>query len=114
MITVEQIRQKIIDWQNDEITKEEIQEWAEEIRFEADLNEEEEFVGIEVISYLEFINIDKTTKEDIPYVLEYIDNAKRYEDEAYRKWYKYRESINYQKRAEELKNDPFYAPYCKF
>ena len=65
---------------------------------------------------------DKTIKDDIPYVLEYIDTARRYGEEfdyysiadnAYKKWHKYRDSINYQKRAEELKDDPFYAPYCK-
>ena len=121
LVTIKEIRQKIIDWKNDKITKKEIQEWGDNIRGDADLSNEEHFIGIEVISYLEFININLTKKEDIPYVLEYIDTAKRHgekfenysiEDEAYKKWDSYRKNINYRKRAEELKEDPFYTEYC--
>lgn len=105
MITVEQIRQKIIGWKNDKITTSDIQQWGEEkyMSEEMDsLNEFEHFIAIEVLQYLEFINMNLTTKEDIPYVLEYIDTAKRYsekfenlsiEDTAYIKWYKYRDDI---------------------
>ena len=125
-IEISQIRQKIIDWQNGKISKEEMQEWGDNIDFqlrfgEVDIDDDEFYIGLEVASYLGFININLTTKEDIPYVLEYIDTAKRYnekfenffiEDKAYKKWYKYRDNINYRKRAEELMNDPFYREYC--
>ena len=113
MVTIKQIRQKIVDWQDDTITKEELQGWGEDIRFEANLSEEEEFIGIEVIAYLEFININLTTKEDIPYVLNYLDTAKPYKDEAYNKWNRYLKGIDYKKRAKELKDDQFYAPFCR-
>lgn len=112
MINLKIIRQKIVDWQNDMISKECLQQWGEDFRLDAYLNEDEELKGIEVLSYLEFMNIDKTLKEDIPYVLEFIDSDEKYED-AYKKWYEYLNSIDYKKRAKELKNDPFYAPYCE-
>ena len=115
-----------MDWKNDKISKEEIQEWGDNIDFqlrfgEVNISDDEFYIGLEVTSYLGFINMNLTTKDDIPHVLEYMDTAKRYsekfenlsiEDKAYIKWYKYRDNINYRKRAEELKDDPFYREYC--
>ena len=62
MITVKIIRQKIIDWQNDKISKEELQNWGEEKYTSEELhnsefNEREHEVAIEVLQYLEFMNI---------------------------------------------------------
>lgn len=67
----------------------------------------------DTVFYLEFININLTAKEDIPYVLNYLDTAKPYKDEAYNKWNRYLKGIDYKKRAKELKDDQFYAPFCR-
>ena len=66
----------------------------------------------DTVFYLEFININLTAKEDIPYVLEFIDSKEPYQN-AYEKWDKYLQGIDYKKRAKELKDDQFYAPFCR-
>jgi hypothetical protein len=117
MVTVKIIRQKIVDWQNDKIAKEELQKWGEE-KYMSDemhnskLNKRDREIVIEVLQYLEFMNINTTIKDDIPYVLEFMDSNIPYK-EAYKKWDQYLDGIDYKKRARELKHDPFYAPYCR-
>ena len=77
MITVEQIGQKIIDWQNNLITKEQIQAWAENLLgtaeldelYELDNNAQNEFIITEIRHYLEFINMNLIMKDDIPQLL---------------------------------------------
>jgi len=116
MITLKKIKQKIIDWRDGKISTIEIQQWGEdkymsEEMKNSQLNEVDHFIAIEVLQYLEFINMNLTIKEDIPYILIFIDSGHLYKD-ACKNWYKYRDNINYKKRAEELKDDLFYREYC--
>lgn len=74
MITLKKIKQKIIDWKDDKISTIEIQQWGEdkymsEEMKNSQLNEVDHFIAIEVLQYLEFINMNLTIKEDIPYIL---------------------------------------------
>lgn len=116
MITLKKIKQKIIDWKDDKISTIEIQQWGEDKYMSGEmknsqLNEADHFIAIEVLQYLEFINMNLTIKDDIPYILIFMDSGHLYKD-ACKDWYKYRDNINYKKRAEELKDNPFYREYC--
>ncbi|RZI45291.1 hypothetical protein EDM53_05475 [Rickettsiales endosymbiont of Peranema trichophorum] len=115
MITVQEVRQKIIDWRDGVMTTEEIQGWGEEkytsndLR-NASLSEREHFIVIEVLQYLEFINMNLVTKDDIPHILEFIDGADH--NDAYKKWNEYLNNIDYKSRADLLKGEAFYEDYC--
>ena len=105
-----------MDWQNDKITTADIQQWGDEKYMSGEmknsqLNEADHFIAIEVLQYLEFINMNLTIKDDIPYILIFMDSNHLYKD-ACKDWYKYRDNINYRKRAEELKDNSFDREYC--
>lgn len=116
VITVKKIKQKIVDWQVGKITTAEIQQWAEE-KYMGDemrnsvLSEVDHFITIEALQYLESINMNLTTKDDIPFLLKFINSGKLCHD-AYKDWRKYLDNIDYNKRVTELKDDPFYKEYC--
>ena len=115
MITLEQIKSKILEWSDNHITAEKLQQWGEEQYMSeelrsSNLQESDHFIMIEVLQYLEFININLTTKDDIPFILKFIDSGKLYK-KAYTQWIHYTDNIDYTERANQLKNDPFYVIY---
>ena len=119
MITLEKINKKIIEWQNNLITKERIQSWADNLwgtaeldeLYELDNNAQNEFIITEILYYLEFINMNLITKDDIPQLLKFLNSKDNYLN-SYKDLDQYFGGIDYRKRAEELKDDPFYREYC--
>ena len=116
MITIKEIKNRVIDWKNEKITKEFLKEWAEDLNdrkvvFESNLSERDEFIAHEVLHYLEDIDMNLSTTDDIPSLIEFIEDKSDYKL-AYKNWDKYLESIDYKIRKEKLKNDLFYNKYC--
>ena len=64
-MNIKKIKQKIIDWRDGKISTIEIQQWGEdkymsEEMKNSQLNEVDHFIAIEVLQYLEFINMNLT------------------------------------------------------
>ena len=66
-------------------------------------NDGNDSVTNEVLAYLESIDMNLVTQEDIPACFEFLDTAPGRFQEGYRKWDNYLESINYEKRKKMLK-----------
>ena len=71
--------------------------------------EDNKSVTHEVIAYLNLLDIDFITQEDIDPCKEFLFTPIGCFDQGYSKWNKYKLSINYAERFEKLKGQPPYV-----
>lgn len=96
-------------WKEDKITAADVYETAEQLYFADDTkvldweNGEDYSVTMEILQYLESLDINFITQEDIEPAIEFLRTEIGHYREGDRKWGKYTSSINYEERMEKLK-----------
>lgn len=116
--TRQDIIEKLTDWQTGRMSTEEIFDWANDnwIPYE-DQYEDHEYssdgeyqsVTRDVINYLEELFRLDITKDDIPELLKYLQTPKGQYEEGNKKLTNYFDSIDWDKRNEELKDKKPYS-----
>jgi hypothetical protein len=66
-------------------------------------------IVLEVLSQLSMLNTQWITKDDVPAILSFLDAAADEVEQAWQKWKKYWENLDYKKRRYEVAGNPFYS-----
>ncbi len=103
----------LIRWKGGILTTHDIHEFALK-NFGLDDTETEDLAVNEILGIIDNLDMNLLCSEDIPFLLELLDNPKFVTAEVIEHEYaKYMKSINIQKRKNLLSSDPMYAPFCK-
>ena len=96
-------------WKENKITAADVYETADQL-FSADElkildweNGEEESVTMDMLRYLELMDIDFITQEDIDPAIEFLQTEIGHYKEGSEKWSAYKATINHEERVERLK-----------
>nr|WP_253307538.1 hypothetical protein [Rickettsia endosymbiont of Ceutorhynchus assimilis] len=114
VVTREYLVSLLRAWQQNKITTEEIYETANylydcDILKVLDLENGDDFsVATEALQYLESLNINFITQEDIEPAIEFLNTPIGKYLEGDKKWEQYTSSINYEERMKKLKGQ---SPY---
>lgn len=106
------------DWEAGKMTAQEVHAWAEScyavsgVEYDDNEGDEDNSVANEVMARLDMLNLDLMFPEDIPIYLEFLQAPKNGFAAAFRKWDAALQNIDRKARAQNLKNDPLYEPYC--
>ncbi len=113
----EDIREQLLalleHWRSGEYGVREVHERAEVIYGKAGWREYPETdsrsIVFEVLSMLEMLNQQLVCLEDIPEMLTFLATPRGKERDAWRRWKKYWDSIDFEKRRLELSDNPYYV-----
>jgi hypothetical protein len=109
----EVIRNLLEQWRSNEINEREVHEEAERLLDEHGWIEYPEndgrSVAMEVLSQLAILNRQLVTQEDIPAMLGFLNTPPDETSKGWQTWRRYWNSIDYEKRREELKQNPYYS-----
>jgi hypothetical protein len=107
------IRSLLQRWRSNEIDEREVHEEAERLLDEHGWIEypenDDRSVVMEVLSQLAILNLQLVTREDIPAMLGFLDTPPGEASKAWQPWRRYWNSLDYEKRREELKQNPYYS-----
>ena len=118
IITRDDLRQILEDWQCGKLSAEEVHDWAESLYFPGaidydDWENDENSVTNEVLAALDMMDMKLIISSDVQTYLEFLQTPAGQFDKGYEKLDAALKSIDYRKRAKELKDDPLYGPYCR-
>ncbi len=110
-------RKTIIDllarWRLDQLTEVELHEEIESIWERDDWSqyphEDSRSILVEVLSQLEVLNHQLIIKEDIPAIVDFLSTPKGKELEAWKNWMAYWDNVDYERRKQLLKHNPYYS-----
>ena len=109
----EVIRNLLEQWRSNEINEREVHEVAERLLDEHGWIEypenDDRSVAMEVLSQLAILNRQLVTQEDIPAMLGFLNTPPAETSKGWKTWRRYWNSIDYDKRREELKQNPYYS-----
>ncbi len=109
----EVIRSLLKQWRSSEIDEREVHEEAERLLNEHGWIEypesDDRSVVMEVLSQLGILNRQLVIREDIPAMLSFLDTPPGEASKGWQTWRRYWTSLDYEKRREELKQNPFYS-----
>lgn len=112
IITRSEIENLLRCWQSGELTHQQVFDWAND-RFATSLWDTEDEIANEVLAELDTLNINLTTTEDIPYLLQLLTIPSGQIETVLTQQKAYSKSVNIKARQVALANDSFYAPFCK-
>jgi hypothetical protein len=98
-------------WQEGRMAPGEVHSWAEE-RYAAPAFEPEDEVANEILGCLDMLDINLTTVEDVPVLLEALDVSAGNVTAAQTLLSLHAEAIDVKARRRSLAGDPLYAPFC--
>lgn len=110
-------RQTIIDllerWKLGQLTEielhEEIESFWERGNWPQFPREDPRSILVEVLSQLDILNHQLIAKDDIPAIIEFLHTPKGKELEAWKSWKEYWASVDYERRKQLLKHNPYYS-----
>jgi hypothetical protein len=107
------IRSLLRRWRSDEIDEREVREEAERLLDEHGWIEypenDDRSVALEVLSQLGILDRQLVIREDIPAMLGFLDTPPGEASKGWQTWRRYWNSLDYEKRREELKQNPYYS-----
>jgi len=119
IISRRDLKEKLLQWQEGQITAHALNDWAgenypkEDVDYE-DWDEAEEFsVTNEVLAALDMMDLNLMSPEDVPTYLDFLETAPASFEEGYNKLQRYLEQIDIKKRAADLVTDPLYERFCR-
>ena len=66
-------------------------------------------IPLEVISWLELLNHELITPEDVPAIQAFLRTPLGDELQGWARWREYWDTLDYERRREELKANPYYS-----
>jgi hypothetical protein len=109
----EVIRNLLEQWRSNEINEREVNEEAKRLLDEHGWIEypenDDRSVAMEVLSQLVILNRQLVTREDIPAILGFLNTPPGETSKGWETWRRYWNSIDYEKRREELKQNTYYS-----
>jgi hypothetical protein len=107
MLTREELRSVLVDWQSGVLLPLEVLEWSErEVALDAPTDE----VTKEILSRLDILHLNLVTADDIPALLQALDFPIEQSGEALLSLKRYDESVDWEARKERYQNNPLYGP----
>ena len=107
------IRSLLQRWRSNEIDERGVHEEAERLLDEHGWIEypenDDRSVVLEVLSQLGILNRQLVTREDIPAMLGFLDTPPGEAQKGWQTWRRYWNSLDYEKRREELEQNPYYS-----
>jgi hypothetical protein len=107
------IRSLLQRWRSNEIDERGVHKEAERLLDEHGWIEypenDDRSVVLEVLSQLGILNRQLVTREDIPAMLGFLDTPPGEASQGWQTWRRYWNSLDYEKRREELKQNPYYS-----
>ena len=110
-VTRAELRSMLQAWQEGRVTPGEVHSWAED-RYAAHAFEPEDEIANEILACLDMLDINLTTVEDVPVLLEALDVSAGNLTAAQTLLSLHAETIDVKKRRRSLAGDPLYAPFC--
>ncbi len=99
-------------WQAGTLTGQQVYDWAND-RFATERFEAEDEVTNEVLAELDTLDMNLTTTEDIPYLMQLLAIPIDRMDLVVSLQAKHAKSIDIKARQKALSADPLYTPFCK-
>jgi 23S rRNA A2030 N6-methylase RlmJ len=112
------LKEKLLQWQQGEITAHELNDWAgenypnDEIEYEDWDDAESNSVTNEVLAALDMMDMNLMTPEDVPAFLNFLETDPVSFEDGYEKLQSYLKQIDIKKRSAVLAVDPFYERFC--
>ncbi len=108
----ETIKDLLEQWELGKIDEKHVHSQAETLWGQEDWpnysKEDPKSIAIEVLSQLDILNVQLIMKEDIPILIEFLNTEPGKELEAWKKWEKYWNNIDFEKRKMLVKDNPYY------
>ncbi len=108
----ENILEIIKKWNESSLTEFDVHSFAEDLVEHLEVCEDKESsdtIASEVLFQLDIMNHQLITKDDIPAIEEFLKTHRGEEVRGWDSWKNYWETIDFDKRKIELKNNPFYS-----
>lgn len=116
-ISREDILHILKKWESNVIDVQDVYNWAylKYLKENVDYNDCEGYnsVCLEVISYLDTLDLNLVTREDIPALIQFISTPIGEFKNGFNLWKDYINSIDITHRKHKLRNNPFYELFCK-
>ena len=107
------LRELLVQWAKGTLDERSVHEQAEVLLEEYGCPEFDESdarsIAIEVLTQLDILNHQLITIEDIPAILRFLDTPAGHERDGWARWKRYGDRIDYDQRAIELKDNPYYS-----
>lgn len=113
-ITRKELIEILNKWENGDLTEKEIFEWASNIRsadgYDVDdwEGDEENSVANEIIAYLDMMDLNLVTKDDVGAMKEFLSTPIGSFINGYNKWESYNKNININQRKNQLIDNELY------
>lgn len=105
--------EKLLAWERGEVGAQDVHEWAEQVLDDEGWRdyprEDPRSIVMEVLDHLEALNHQLVTPADIPAILNFLAAKPGKEAEAWDRWEEYWESVDFEKRKQDLSKDPYYC-----
>ena len=116
LLTRETIINKLLDWKLNLISETDINSWANALypSDEVEYNdwEENHSVTNEVLCYLDNLDMNLGTTDDIPQIILFLKTPLGEFESGYSQWNIYMKNIDIEKRQISLIKNPFYTAFC--
>ncbi len=99
-------------WRDGKLTSGQVHDWAND-RFAVSAWEVEDEVVNEVLGRLDTLDMNLTTTEDVPVLIQALSFSSQSLNEAIRCLDEHDSKINLEERKKKYSSDPLYAPFCK-
>lgn len=119
ILSREDLKEKLLQWQEGQITAQELNNWAgenypnDDVDYEDWDEAEAHSVTNEVLAALDMMDMNLMTSEDVPAFLDFLETPPASFEEGYKKFQRYQEQIDIKKRAADLVTEPFYERFCR-
>ena len=112
-ISRRQLLDLVDNWAEGNLSEIQVHEIAEEIWGKEDWpnypEDDPRSIALGVVSYLEVLNYQLVTEEDIPIIVDFLNTPKGKEKNGWVNWRRYWERLDLETRKQELKNNPYYS-----
>jgi hypothetical protein len=120
VITRDEIKLLLQQWQSGHLTAEAIHVWAESNYLPGDVSfidwegptDNERSVACEVLAALDRLDMNLMLAEDIPVYLNFLSTPSGSFDDGFARFEASLRSIDYSSRRIRLLDDPLYSPFC--
>lgn len=118
VITRKELRELLTQWQQGQITAEQLNGFAGELYPNDDVDYEdwegdgENSVTNEVLAALDMMDMNLVVPEDVPAYLEFLNTPVGLFNEGYSKFRQHLQDVNIEERQKALSEIPFYKAFC--
>jgi len=112
IVTRHEVESILRRWQAGELTHQQVFVWAND-RFASEQWGSEDEITNEVLAELDTLNMNLTTVDDIPHLLQVLALPNSQVESAIALQQAYASTIDIQARRVALATDTFYAPFCR-